>query len=250
MQCCSSSPTPFTLEYPTTSQAGFPNFQSSLPGHTCSGWPGLSRELSLSSPQLAFTALGCSWDLQSHGCAHRVCSTQPLQKAFGAQHWLRAAAFHTWLTCLQCARALWSPPFVPLSDHSHNLLGVTPEGNAPLGAAGHLCPLGKLTEQSRAEHSTAEILPCSVLRRWRDLETLHSVLCFLLPWIPLDPFCPRSHRQIRALRKLVPASICKKGPFSSPSASCFVEDGWWMHLPCPILYSIHLTLSFIPSQTK
>lgn len=125
-------------------------------------------------------------------------------------------------------------------------------GKHPTGSCWASLPFGEAdrAEQSRAEHSTAEILPCSVLRRWRDLETLHSVLCFLLPWIPLDPFCPRSHRQIRALRKLVPASICKKGPFSSPSASCFVEDGWWMHLPCPILYSIHLTLSFIPSQTK
>lgn len=112
-----------------------------------------------------------------HGCAHRVCSTQPLQKAFGAQHWLRAAAFHTWLTCLQCARALWSPPFVSLSGHSHNLLGVTPEGNTPLGAAGHLCPLGKLTEQSRAEHSRdPALLSAEKMERPGDI-----ALCPLLP---------------------------------------------------------------------
>lgn len=115
----SPSPTTFTLEYPTSSQAVFPNFQSSLPSHTCTEWPEVSRELSLSSPQLAFTALGCNMagNVQlgrGHsnpcGCAHHVCSTQSFQKAFCAKHCLGAAAFHTWLTRLQRARALWPPP--------------------------------------------------------------------------------------------------------------------------------------------
>lgn len=74
--------------------------------------------------------------------------------------------------------------FVPMSDHSHNLLGVTPEGNTTLGAAGHLCHLGKQTEQSR----NPALLNAGgkVERRGNIAGRNELVLCPLLP-AALDP---------------------------------------------------------------
>lgn len=95
----------------------------------------------------------CSWD-NPH-----VCDTVPAVHS----HFKRCLVLSTvWNCCishLADSSAMCQGPvgtttvFVPLSGRGHNQLGVKPEGNTTLGTAGHLCHVGKQTEQSRAELS-------------------------------------------------------------------------------------------------
>lgn len=178
MQCSppltavSPSSTTFKLKYPTAAEAVFSNIQSSLPSHTCTEWLVLSRRLPLNSPQLGFTVLGCTMVRHSHlcGCVHCVLGTQSFQKAFDAPHCLRVVAKgNPGISYLADSSATWQSPvaitmaFVPMSRHSHKLLGTTPEGNTTLTSCwGSLPLLG--SKQSRSE-----IPPCSMLvGRWRE----------------------------------------------------------------------------------
>lgn len=179
MQCCSSSPTPFTLEYPTTSQAGFPNFQSSLPGHTCSGWPGLSRELSLSSPQLAFTALGCSWDLQSPW----MCPPCLQHTAIAEGIWCSALAVSCCISHLADLPAVCQGPVITTLCVSEwpqpQFAWCDTRGKRPTGSCWASLPFGEAdrAEQSRAQHSRdPALLSAEKMERPGDI-----ALCPLLP---------------------------------------------------------------------
>lgn len=180
------------------------------------------------------------------GSVHRVLGTRSLRKAFDAPHCLRAVVggnagiSYPANSSAKCqSPAVVTVAFVPMSSHSHNLLGVTPEGNTTLTRCWGSLPF----QGAKRAYQRSCLARCwwEGGGRWRQMQAApaerswYFALCFLLPWIPWAD-------HLNSASKHFLASICKKGPFCSPGASCFVEGDWWMRLPCPIHYHLHLTV--------